>query len=50
MAEKKDDCPTCHGERQIKDRDGTIHLCFTCLAAGRMDQHDKVIKDSGIRI
>jgi len=50
MSEIKDDCPKCHGERKIKEKDGTIHLCFTCLAAGRLDQHDKVIKDYGIKI
>lgn len=46
--EKKDDCPKCHGERNIKEKDGTIHICFQCLASGKLDQHgDKTkIKDA----
>jgi hypothetical protein len=50
-----DDCPICHGARSIKEKNGTIHICFTCLAEGRLDQHgDKSkIKDAhdfGIRL
>lgn len=46
MENKKDDCSKCHGERNIKEKDGTIHICFQCLAAGRLDQHDKKIKSA----
>jgi hypothetical protein len=48
--EIKDDCPKCHGKRQIKEKDGTIHICFECLVSGRLDQHDKNVRDSGIKI
>jgi hypothetical protein len=53
MVEKKDDCPKCHGERQVKGKDGTISICFECLLAGRLDQHDKKVKSQdelGVRI
>jgi hypothetical protein len=53
MAEVKDDCPKCHGTRKVMSKDGTISICFLCLTEGRMDQHDKKIKDAsdfGIRL
>jgi len=36
-----DDCPKCRGKRIIREKDGTVHTCFECLVAGRMNQHDK---------
>ena len=53
MADIKDDCPKCHGLRQVKSKDGTVSICFECLTSGRLDQHDKKIKDAsdfGIRL
>jgi len=53
MEMKKDDCPKCHGERQVKSKDGTISICFECLVAGRLDQHEKKLRDAsdfGIRL
>jgi hypothetical protein len=44
--EIRDDCPKCHGERKVKSKDGTIGICIECLLAGRLDQHDKKIKDA----
>jgi DnaJ-class molecular chaperone len=41
-----DDCLKCHGTGLVKEKDGTIHTCFDCLAKGRMDQHDKNIKSA----
>jgi len=43
-------CPKCQGKRRIMKADGTISPCFDCLNAGRMDQHDKNPKDSGVKI
>jgi len=46
-------CPKCKNTGQIKEKDGTIHICFDCLASGRLDQHDKKIRDAsdfGIRL
>jgi len=36
-----DDCPKCRGERIIKEKNGTVHICYECLLSGKMDQHDK---------
>ena len=52
---KKIVCEKCKDTRQIKEKNGTIHICFDCLAAGRMDQHgdkDKIrdAKDFGIKL
>jgi len=41
MEEIKDDCPKCHGTRQVMNKDGAISICFQCLTEGRMEQHGK---------
>lgn len=46
MVEIKDDCPKCHGKRNVTDKDGTIHICFECLTSGRLDQHDRKMKSA----
>ena len=46
-------CAKCGGAGRIKEADGTIHICFDCLREGRLDQHNKEIKDAkelGIRL
>jgi hypothetical protein len=43
---EEQDCPKCHGTGRIREKDGTIHICFDCLQAGRLDQHDKKLKDA----
>lgn len=53
MVDLKDDCQKCHGKRQVTGKDGTISICFDCLAAGRLDQHDKKVKSQselGVKI
>jgi len=53
MEEEHYDCPKCKGERRIREKDGSIHICFDCLQAGRLDQHDKKMKsaqDLGIKL
>ncbi len=47
------DCPKCKGEGNVREKDGSIHICFDCLLCGSMDQHDTKIKDAkdfGIRL
>lgn len=46
----EEECPKCKGTRKILGRDGTIHVCWDCLAAGKLDVHSKEVKDSGIKI
>ncbi len=53
MSNENYDCQKCRGERRIREKDGTIHICFDCLQAGRLDQHDKKLKnaqDLGIKL
>lgn len=46
----KKTCEKCGGKKIIKEKDGTVHVCWDCLAAGEMDQHTKNLKDSGIKL
>ena len=39
-------CPKCKNTFNIKEKDGTVHICYDCLIAGKMDQHDKKIRDA----
>ena len=39
-------CQDCKGTLRVKERDGTIHPCYKCLSAGKMDQHEKNIKNA----
>jgi hypothetical protein len=50
MENQKFVCPKCKNTGKIMEKDGTIHCCFDCLQSGRLDNHDKVIKDYGIRL
>ena len=43
-------CPKCKGTGIVKEKDGSIHTCWDCLNQGDLDQHDKNLKDSGIKI
>jgi hypothetical protein len=43
-------CPKCKGTGKVREKDGTVHTCWDCLAAGRLDTHSKHVKDSGIKI
>ncbi|MFH1308206.1 MAG: hypothetical protein ABIH72_05115 [archaeon] len=42
-------CEKCKGTGQVKEPDGTIHTCWKCLNEGRLDNHSKRVKDSGIK-
>ena len=43
-------CPKCHGTGYVKEKNGTVHTCFDCLTGGDMDQHDKNVRDSNIKL
>ena len=52
---KKITCEKCKDTGNIKEKDGTVHICFDCLLSGRLDQHgDKSkmrdAKDFGIKL
>ena len=46
---KKDVCQKCNNTGIVKERNGSVHVCFDCLNSGRLEQHGKP-KDSGIRL
>lgn len=46
MEETKYACEKCKDTGVIKDKDGTVHICFDCLTSGRLDQHNSKIKDA----
>jgi len=46
-------CQKCKGTGRVKEKDGTIHICYDCLREGKLDQHDKKLKSGeelGIRL
>ncbi len=43
-------CHDCKGEKIIKEKDGSVHTCWTCLLEGRLDNHSKTLPDSDVRI
>ena len=42
----RENCPKCQGTGRVKEKDGTIHVCYDCLQDGGMDQHDKNLKSA----
>lgn len=49
QTEKKEKCPKCGGTGIVKEKDGSVHVCYDCLQSGRLDQHTQV-KDTKIRV
>ncbi|MBS3084859.1 hypothetical protein J4411_03015 [Candidatus Pacearchaeota archaeon] len=45
--EKK--CEKCNGTGRVKEKNGIYHVCYDCLAEGRLNQHTKT-KDSKIKL
>jgi len=43
-------CPKCKGSGIVKEKSGSVHVCFDCLNKGDMDQHSKDLKDSKRKI
>ncbi len=39
-------CEDCKGTHRVREKDGTIHPCYKCLAKGKMDQHNPNMKDA----
>ena len=37
MQENPETCGKCNGTFKVLAKDGTMHTCFDCLVAGRMD-------------
>ncbi len=43
-------CEKCHGKGVVKEKDGTVHVCWDCLQSGELDVHSKNLPDSKIRL
>ncbi|MFH0831637.1 MAG: hypothetical protein V1886_02105 [archaeon] len=43
-------CPKCKDTGKVKEKDGSMHTCWDCLASGRLDQHSQKVRDSGVKI
>jgi len=43
-------CPDCKNTGMIKEKDGTCHTCWKCLAEGRLDCHSENLPDTKIRV
>jgi DnaJ-class molecular chaperone len=48
--ESQEQCPKCKGTGIVKEKDGSTHTCWDCLAAGKLDVHSKSVKPSGVKI
>jgi len=46
MPAGRENCPKCKGTGRIREKDGTIHVCYDCLLDGGMDQHNKDLKSA----
>ncbi|MEK6890986.1 MAG: hypothetical protein AABX03_02515 [Nanoarchaeota archaeon] len=43
-------CGECKDTFVVKEKNGTVHTCWTCLQEGRLDAHSKKLPDSNLRI
>ncbi len=48
--EKQPICKKCNDKGFVKEANGSVHVCFDCLSAGRLDVHSTNIKGSGVKI
>ena len=44
------ECPECKDTGTVKEHKGGVHTCWTCLAAGKLDNHSKNLPDSNIKL
>lgn len=44
------ECPKCHGTGIVKEKNGTVHTCWDCLANGTLDAHSENVPDSRVEI
>ena len=43
-------CQECKGTGIMKDKDGSVHTCWTCLLEGRLDAHSKNLPDTNLNL
>jgi hypothetical protein len=45
----KEICNKCKGAGVIREKNGTVHTCYDCLQADRLEQHGKP-KETNIKL
>ncbi|MCS7134548.1 MAG: hypothetical protein NZ889_01675 [Candidatus Pacearchaeota archaeon] len=48
--EKQEKCAKCRGTGIVKEKDGSVHVCYDCLLEGRLNQHSKDLKETKIKV
>ena len=43
-------CSKCNNTGIVKEEDGSVHVCWECLQAGRLDVHSKNLPDTNINL
>jgi len=43
-------CTKCNGTGIVKESNGTTHVCYDCLMAGRLDVHTKDLPDAKMKL
>jgi len=43
-------CPKCNNTGIVKEKDGSVHVCWDCLREGRLDVHSKDLPESKIKL
>ena len=44
------ECSKCKNTGIVKEKDGSVHVCYDCLNSGRLDVHSKDLPDSGLKL
>ncbi|MBU2612588.1 MAG: hypothetical protein KKB62_02595 [Nanoarchaeota archaeon] len=47
--ESEEKCEKCNGTGRVKEKDGSYHVCYDCLAKGKLNQHTRP-RDSKIKL
>lgn len=47
---EEEKCPKCNNTGIVKEKDGSVHVCYDCLSKGKLNQHSKDLKETKIKI
>ena len=43
-------CSECGDTGMVKEKNGSVHTCWTCLANGRLDAHSKNMPSHNLKL
>ncbi len=43
-------CPKCNDTGIVREKNGSCHVCYDCLMAGKLNQHSEKLPDSRIKL